>query len=449
MILKEQTDGGSMSLGKSERHKLTIIVGAGGSTPFLSIKDSPLTTRLIAEALREDQRWKDVWKKFDSQRHIRDSRTASWVKDKLELDEAFVLRDMLLRTLIGTRFCESNFEYLIHLMDKTSYYLLAQRQYHQGVTMPVDQILQLDALLLGIEGTLHLKFPESHSDGWRYVPFLSREVVLETVIHAWNDLQGSRKEEVLELHRKFLRKAIQEYDQVRIYSLNYDPLLLEAIRPLAEYSTGFLDSGRFAPHEFGNTPGSLALFHGSAGFVTQENEIMLRTDYNAAQKERINDVVIRNHIGTFTSKGLQANTYLVTGLGKSDHLTLSPYTTYLHRFAIDALDSDVICVIGWSFGDDYIKAFLTNLALERPRQQVVVVNRKTKQELLSAAESEDKFLFDLAATTGDSFPYPSLPFQHLAEDVRKSGFGQFSDHTWFYGKGTKDFYDEAFDRKLL
>lgn len=439
-----------MSLGKSERHKLTIIVGAGGSTPFLSIKDNPLITQLLAEALRDDQRWKDMWEKFDSRRQIRDKRTVSRVKDKLVLDEAFALRDMLLRTLTGTRFCESNFEYLIHLMDKTSYYLLSQRQNHQGVEMPVDQIPQLDALLLGIEGTLHKKFPKSDSAGWRYVPFLSREVILTTVLHAWRELQGPRRDEALALHRKFLEDVAQKYNQVCVYSLNYDPLLLEAIQPLTGYSTGFLDSGMFAPHKFGNTPRTLALFHGSAGFVPRNGKIMLHKDYVTAQEERIREIVVENHIGAFAGKGVYANTYLVTGLDKSDHLPLNPYTTYLHHFTIDAFDSDAICVIGWSFGDDYIRAFLTNLALERPRQRVVVVDKKSGDEVLNAAKNGDEFLFRLAATTRDSFPmYPTEAIKSLAKDVGKSGFGQFSEHVWFYGKGTEHFYDEAFDCELL
>ena len=425
-----------MPLNKQGKHKLTIIVGAGGSTPFLLLKGTPLTTQLIAKELTENQRWKDAWEKFEFQRQSRHREA----RDKLELDEVFVLRDMLLRTLKGSRFHESNFEYLIHLMDKTSYYLLS----HQGATMPVDQIPQLDALLLGIEGTLHKKFLKSHSGGWRYVPFLSREVVINTVLHAWNELQDPRKEEVLELHRKFLRKAIQEYDQVHIYSLNYDPLLLEAIQPLTEYSTGFIDSGLFAPQKFGNSPGFLALFHGSVGFVPHSGKIMLHKDYVTAQEERIHEIVVKKHTGAFASKGLYANTYLVSGLDKSDHLVLNPYTAYLHRFAIDAFDSDTICVIGWSFSDDYIGAFLTNLPLERPHQRIVVVDKKSADEIV-----KDEFLFKLAATTGDRISMHPEAIKRFAEDVEKSGFGQFSDHTWFYGKGTEDFYDEAFNRKLL
>lgn len=63
---------------------------------------------------------------------------------------------------------------------------------------------------------------------------------------------------------------------------------------------------------------------------------------------------------------------------------------------------------------------------------------------------EDEFLFKLASTTRDTFPcFPPQAFQRLAKDVGKNGFGKFSKHTWFYGKGTEDFYDDAFDSGLL
>jgi len=316
--------------------------------------------------------------------------------------------------------------------------------------MPVDQIPQLDALLLGIEGTLHKKFPKSDSAGWRYVPFLSREVILTTVLHAWRELQGPRRDEALALHREFLINVAQKYDQVRVYSLNYDPLLLEAVRPLGEYGTGFLNSGKFAANKFGTDPGSLALFHGSVAFIPTTRQVKFDYNYVAAQEERVKSIVLNTHIGDFGMKGLHASTVMVTGLDKLDPLVLSPYTTYLHHFAIDAYDSDCVCFIGLSFGDDLLKAFMTNLPLERPRQRIVVVDRKTQEDIAGFANSGDEYLFNLASITGDTFPSLSLEFiQDLAKAVGEKGFGKFTDHTWLYARGTEDFYREAFDTGLL
>ena len=72
------------------------------------------------------------------------------------------------------------------------------------------------------------------------------------------------------------------------------------------------------------------------------------------------------------------------------------------------------------------------------------MDKKSADEIV-----KDEFLFKLAATTGDRISMHPEAIKRFAEDVEKSGFGQFSDHTWFYGKGTEDFYDEAFNRKLL
>ena len=75
---------------------------------------------------------------------------------------------------------------------------------------------------------------------------------------------------------------------------------------------------------------------------------------------------------------------------------------------------------------------------------------KTEQEVLNAGETRDDFLLKVADTTRDSFScYSSQAIKRLAEDVGKSGFGRFSEHTWFYGKGTEDVYNEAFDCGLL
>lgn len=433
-----------MSLDRSKRHKLTIVAGAGASRPFLSVEDNPLSTQLIAEALNDDDLWRDVWRKFDCQLKIRNA--ASYpvrVVDRLELDEVLVLRNMLLSTLTGTRFCESNFEYLIHLIDKASYYLAAPS---------TDETVQLDALLLAIEDTLRVQFPKTELAGWMYVPWLSREIVLTTALRAWSELQDPRRDEALALHRKFLMTAIQLYDEVRIYSLNYDPLLLEAIRTLSGYGTGFVNSGVFNPCRFGTDRGTLALFHGSVAFVPTAGrvKVKLNCNYDAAQEERIKSIVLNKELGTFGMKGLHASTTMVTGLDKLDPVVLNPYTTYLHHFAIDTFDSDCICFIGLSFSDDLLKAFMTNLPLERPRQRIVVVDRKTQQDIAGFASSGDKYLFNLASITGDTFPSLSGEFiQDLAKAVGRKGFGKFTDRTWLYAKGTEDFYREAYDTELL
>ena len=331
-----------------------VIAGAGASLPFLAVGNRPFSTQLISKEVKKDRLWKAVWEKFDRERKLRDSRHIGHVKDNLELDEVLELRDVILNILGKTYLGDTNFEYLIHLMDKTSYYLLAQRQYHQGTKISVNSMLQLDALLLGIEGTLHNRFPKSDAGGWRYIPFLSREVILEIVDQAWNSL-GSRKDKILNLHRSFLETAIKKYELVHIYSLNYDPLLIEAIQSLDEYSTGFINSGEFMPYMFGNTPGVLALFHGNGAFFCQNGKIMMSAKYSDTQNKRIGKIVQGSCVGAFGDKGLHGNIYLVTGLDKTEQLTFDPYTTYLHSLAIDTYNSDVICIIGWSFGDDYIK----------------------------------------------------------------------------------------------
>ncbi len=413
--------------------RITFVLGAGASLPFLSVGGKPLSTPMVAKELSTASRWGAAFNLFEAEKNKRAN--ASSYRDRLDFCEVLDLCKAVSDALAcNPRFSTPNFEYLVHLLDKAGFYL----QGHDKT-----EIGQLDAILLGVEDTLRNRYTKSDPDGWRYLPWITRELILSIVDEAWRHLQDDteRFERVLALHKTFFDWVTAQYDHVSVYSLNYDPLMREALSPL-RFRMGFLQSGMFSPNSLSFEPRLLAPLHGSVGFVPSSHGVRWENDYAQAQTARVREIVQNAHAGGIGMKGLHASTYMVTGLDKLDPFSSGAFSSYYQRFSADALAADMIVLVGIGFGDDHLNAFLTHLPLARPSQRLVVVDLKQPDEVRSFLNSPGEFdlLPRLASVSGDFFAVdPEASLEELERSIDAQGYGRFTKHIHLYARGTECF----------
>jgi hypothetical protein len=314
----------------------------------------------------------------------------------------------------------------------------------------VGELGDLDSVLLGIEDSLRLRSSRaSQPGGWRYIPWLVRELIVAATLEAWDALTPEARRRAAECHSEFFNRVCQRYAQTSTYTLNYDPLIFECTNIPTRINTGFVDSGEFAPQVFCDAPSKMAFIHGNVGFVPGRTA-RFDPNYSQAQQSRVEAIANNYFSGAVGMKGLHANSLLVTGLDKFGHFALNPYAAYLHCLGRDLHDADVVVVIGVSFGEDHINAFLANLPLERPRQRLIIVDKKSPDEIDRFALREDDFLLTALSTTGDFLmTFGDDHWRCLASEVRRDGFGALSKQTTFFANGTEDFYRTAFAKQLL
>lgn len=298
------------------------------------------------------------------------------------------------------------------------------------------------------ENTLRKGFTKSEPDGWRYLPWITRELILSVVLGAWTSLKddAASYDGVIKLHQEFFKYVASQWGRVSSYSLNYDPIIVEALDGLS-YRRGFLPNGTFSDQDLTFAAESvLAQLHGGVGFVPSRNTTRWEGDYENAQRARVREIVHSGHSGGLGMKGQHASSYVVTSPDKLDPLAGEVFSVYYQRFAADMLASELVVLIGIGFGDDHLNAFLTHLPLAHPGQTLLVVDLRSADEvrsLLTAPKGFD-FLARLARIPGHHFAaHPGQQLGELAANIPKPGYGRFSQHIDLYAMGTKAFLEDS------
>jgi len=256
-------------------------------------------------------------------------------------------------------------------------------------------------------------------------------VVLEVVLAAWEELDQPRRDSILDLHRKFFAAVARQYRGVSLYSLNYDPLVPVALRPLG-YDTGFLSSGHLRPGSCPTDARRLAQLHGSVGFVPGGAcAVRWFDDFREARAQRIKKVVGERLV--CTGNTLQP-----------------PFSAYYQRFFRDCYEAATLVFIGVGCGGEQLNTLLAVFPVLRPEQRVVVVCLQSGPETRNFTTFGDSFLFKIASATNDAFRQGvRTDIEKLATSVDERGFGQFTKQTWLYARGSEEFYRSGTGSGLL
>jgi len=426
--------------------KITLLLGAGASTPFLCRDDVQLTTDYLTRALLGTNNWDAI-----VQEHNQHKKNPN-VLDKLHAQDCYSVIQRIAQCLgQNSRFKIVNFEYIIHLLDKISDYLSANGLYEYS---------NIDEILINFFGesdsTLQeYAFRKSDKGGWRYAPFLAREVICRAILDLWD---SKRAQKGINSTASFISNLLACFRSVNIYSLNYDPLVYEAIKNNRAITTGFDQNKGFIPELFYGSQSVAAFVHGHVGFIPLGKKMRLSDDYTGAQAERMRGVFDNSVNSTryfdIGAKGVHYNTYLVTGLDKIDSFTENPFASYLHRFGKDIIESDYIALIGLSLGDHHLNAFMTNATYISNKKLFFVTKTDvdTIKNYFQYTNPNGNIIFRLWTLFRDSITVTPrqgsgpFPFQEhlksLYDSLASKGYGKLTNHITLYVRGTEKFYEE-------
>lgn len=195
---------------------------------------------------------------------------------------------------------------------------------------------------------------------------------------------------------------------LKLYSTNYDrniPQLIEGV-----FHEGFSgnekNSKGYNPHDvlagqnlcFYNLHGSIFHKHDfHEGFIISDdiNPQLVGTGHNRDQESRV-----------------MLNEEIITGLNKASGILRSPFSEYYHRFYQDCMESDVIIVAGYSFGDTHINNALITSGKFNPTQQLRIIDYLAISEEKLMDRHEDDWV-DHIGKYGRNFIGDEHPFYKI------------------------------------
>lgn len=358
-----------------EDKRITFILGAGASIPFIHNGGDCLSTEYLTEQISNRDIWTKIYDEFKrsipADRYPEENFNVSiddilQVIEKLKSINEFNIPQTIQEASDSSLFStlpdlygigKITFEHILYLLDKVCNSL------H-------DRKSSVDNILFDMWGNNdEQKDRLCSKKGWNYVPFLCREVLIRAIIDIW---EACPQEQAIEKNRQFFTGMLEKFKSVSIYSLNYDPLLYESLRQIKIkdnihevdriFETGFSKGELFNPKEFYLNNNVAAFFHGHVGFVSEigGDYMYFEDTYRSAQKKRLKKAAC-SQAGYRKKgpKGIYYNIHITSGLEKYESLYNNPYACYIYRFSEDVIKSEYIVFIGSSLGDLHITMFVS------------------------------------------------------------------------------------------
>lgn len=479
-----------MSSDACKEKKITFVMGAGASLPFITNGDTCLSTKYLTEQISNRDRWNTIYDEFRQAIPANRSQEYNFnvnvddilqVINKLKAINERKVSPQIYKQIqvplpkkiddvygIG----EINFEHILYLLDKVCNYLY-------------DRKNSIDNILFDVWGEDDKQRQELQlKKGWNYVPYLCREVLVKSIIDLW---ESCEKEKAIEDNKRFFASVLEKFKSVSIYSLNYDPLLYEATKQIKikgfkkigegnhevdkTFEAGFSNEENFNPKEFYLNHNVIAFLHGHIGFVPQggKDGLYFEENYLNAQKKRISDVASgRGGYHKEGLKGIHYNVSLINGMEKFESFYDNPYACYMVRFSKDVMESEYIIFVGSGLGDHHINLFATTayrlvhgyacdpqniFRLWKPDvgcKKIIIVT-SGREELLNTNETCLDFLVQ-RSIDGSLRLFKLLKEGISVNDslgvdscLRNNGYANINRGLFLYLNGTKDFFSEIWN----
>lgn len=419
--------------------KITVLIGAGASSPFIIKDKETLTTDYLTKSLINPNLWEIILQDFRKY-HSEAKSSSIWNINK---EDVLFVMERIQKFLFYKN--TPNFENLLYFLDKVALNLYCSNDYPEGI---------LPGFWCNNSSDIKKKaYSKSDTQGWKYIPFLAREVLIKAILDVW-DPQDALIKEAIVSNNLFYKNLNERFKSLSIYSLNYDPLIYESIKDIPEIKICFSDTPYgFSKSDFFKTEKILAFLHGFIGFIPQQGEKMfLDSDYNNAQRRRMKNM-FRNDMDQtrffdINSKGLHYNTYFVSGLDKIDAFYSNPFACYMHRFSKDILESDYIVAIGTALNNDHLNLFLIN-TLSYSDKKIFLITKKEAE--LGKDLHHQNFFEDInkiwhKARANLTLPLNSfdkilpLHFKKLNKNLIDNGYGLITPNLVIFINGVEEFY---------
>ena len=402
---------------------ITILFGAGASYPFYT---THLSTAYLTEQVKDKSNWRHVLRKYNENN-----------VDGYECPDI----DEAVRIITSPTNSKLNFEQLAEIVDKV-----------YSVKYEISpEYNMLNRILYNIGITLN------HTAEAQYIPFFFREIIANAIIDSEQKHRVNEYKHLQKLQIDFLRMISNCDEQVSIVSLNYDDCVPKSIDVLKcyDYCFDFIPRKDYYSNMLLNVQKffeskKVAYFpHGHLRFIFNDREdVTYESNIFYAEEKRWDGIF--NHgtcIVTNNSFCCDFNTFITTGQTKDNALNNMPYAVYYQRLATDFLLSNIIILIGYSFGDHHFNRLLKGFLSKNIRNKVLVVGLYP-DTLTMKNEYRDKTefiykIYDTFRTEWRLFCTPNgelLPMNEAeVERINENGFGQIFDRVYLFKNGYEEF----------
>ena len=412
--------------------KTTILFGAGASYPFY---ETHLSTNYITSQVKQKNNWQDMLSNY---RQIN--------------VEGYQEPDIMpwIDFLNGAGNEVLNFEQLAEIVDKIS-------------SVQYDCFPQ-NNMLNRIVYALNANF--QHRMQAQYIPFFFREIIANIIIKQEMDGRADNYEGLQRLQQQMLMRISEESDQASVISLNYDECVPISIDAINKYDNcfrqkkGYRDTeldvrGFFAAEKVVYYP------HGHLRFVFNHKESAVYVpDIFEAERQRWNGLFNQGSLViTQTPFCYDFNTFITTGQTKDNAFNNMPYAVYYQRMAMDFLTSNLIVLIGYSFGDPHFNRLLKSFHHLNNTNKVLVVDMYPDEvTMLNEYRDSNNLIAKINQTftpgwgirvTNDGELQPMN--QEEVNLVNQYGFGEILPRVYFFKNGYEEFLnrqEEVFGRML-
>lgn len=400
--------------------KTTILFGAGASYPFYK---THLSTNYITSQVKQEINWQDMLSNY---RHVN-------VEEYQEPDIMFWID-----FLNGSGNEDLNFEQLAEIVDKIS-----SVQYD---CFPQDNML--NRIVYALNANLQ------HRTQAQYIPFFFREIIANIIIEQEMEGRMDNYEELQRLQQQLLKRISENSDQASVISLNYDECVPVSIDAIHEYDNCFRNERGHGDMEldvrrFFETNKVVYYPHGHLRLVFNDKEnVVYIPDIREAEQKRWNGLFNQGSLViTQTPFCYDFNTFITTGQTKDNAFNNMPYAVYYQRMAIDFLTSDLIVLIGYSFGDPHFNRLLKSFHHINDINKVLVVDMYPEAvTMLHEYRDTNNLIAKINQTftpgwgirvtnDGEMRPMNQEEINHVNQD----GFGEILPRVYFFKNGYEEF----------
>ena len=159
--------------------------------------------------------------------------------------------------------------------------------------------------------------------------------------------------------KEYIVSLKEKYDQIKIYSTNYDSLCSQILSDEGLYIStddSFPDSIERAfvydLNEFRERPLTYFPLHGSIYFKRESFNCIKYCSY----KQPLSDIAFDNNAGN--PNGYTFFSPIISGYNKLQHINGKPFIMGAQEFANDLQDSDIVLTLGYSFRDPHINSYI-------------------------------------------------------------------------------------------
>lgn len=418
---------------KKKKDMQTIIFGAGASVPFFYPR---LNTSYLTRKVSDIDEWDRVMRKY---RQYEPNNVLVSPADVMSvIDEITRLKS------------DAHFEEIAEVIDKISSVGFDH--------LPRNNMMNLQMSVMASQGFLGNNATKPLGPEWRDVPFLFREIIAEAILELESNHKAENYLELESLQRSFIGHVSEMSENTSVLSFNYDDCVINSLEGLG-FEKGFSSAGQYYlrqldTEKFMKAKKVVYFPHGHVKFQFTDNDnVTFWGDSEVANQERwegVNGAHMGSTLTLLNGKyAYNFNTFITTGQTKDDSLNHLPYSAYYQRLASDLANSNVVYIIGYSFGDDHVNRLLqTFLKMDSGNKVYVIDYYPDMITLTDEYTTQSNIINKIHLVLGTEWQVMfdsgvKRPFdQAKVDEINACGYGEIFNQVVFYKKGYDAFLNE-------